>query len=64
MAPRKFEFEIGVSRLEAMRAVVAALDDEGLKIAVGDNGRMNDINTVIVGGRKVMVVPGHRVVAK
>lgn len=61
---RRFIFDPDVPLYAAIRAIVAALDDEGLALTQSDNARMSDITSVIVDGRKVVIVPAHRITSK
>lgn len=58
---RAFLFDTGVSLGDAIRAIKAGLDDEGLRLTQGDNARQQ-ITSVIEGGKKVVLVPKHRIV--
>jgi hypothetical protein len=57
---RKFEFETNVSFGAIMRTIVAALADEGL--VLHDGNSRDRVSTVIIGGRKVAIVPNSRIV--
>lgn len=59
--PYTFDFDVDVSRAEAIRVIVAALEEDGLQLTESDNTPGSDINTVIVGGFKRVIVPAHRV---
>lgn len=61
---RAFDFNPSVTRAEAIRAIVAALDDEGLRLTDNDNSRFGDITTVLVGGVKRVLVPAHRITTR
>jgi len=61
---RRFVFDRDVTRGEAIRAIVAALDDEELTLTDSDNGRYSAITTVLVDGQKVVLVPAHRIVRR
>jgi hypothetical protein len=62
MTARTFDFAPSVSLVEAIRLISIALDDEGLALTVNDNGSASRITSVLVGGRKRVIVPGHRIV--
>ncbi len=64
MRPRYFDFPRQTARHEAIRAIVAALDDEGLMLNDSDNGTATSITTVLVDGVKRVVVPSSRIVPK
>ena len=59
---RYFDFDRSTTRAEAIRAIVAALADEGLALTDSDNGTASRITTVLVDGVKRVVVPRHRIV--
>ena len=59
---RYFDFDPTVTRGEGIRAIVAALADEGLALTASDNGTGSAITTVLIDGCKRFVVPGHRIV--
>lgn len=61
---RRFIFDPDVPLYAAIRAIVAALDDEGLALTQSDNGSGSDITSVLVDGRKVVFVPEHRITKK
>lgn len=56
---RNFDFPRETSRSEAIRAVVAALDDEDLVLL--DAGASGPITTVLVDGVKRVIVPSWRI---
>ena len=58
---RPFAFDLDVSMGDAIRTIKAALDDEGLRLTQGDNARQQ-ITSVVSGGKKVVLVPKHRIV--
>lgn len=60
---RTFDFDPSVSRAEAIRLIVAALDDEGLVLTDNDNSTFGGITTVLVDGVKRVLVPAHRITA-
>lgn len=62
--PRRFIFDPDVPLYAAIRAIVAALDDEGLALTQSDNARFSGITSVLVDGRKVVIVPAHRITKK
>lgn len=61
---RRFEFEVGTTWSDAMRTVVAALDDEGLVISEGGQHPLARITSVIVDRKLVLVVPAFRITPK
>lgn len=56
---RKFEFATDVSYGQIMKTIVAALDDEGLRLT--DTNTPDRITTVITGGMKVAILPLSRI---
>lgn len=58
---RYFDFDPTTTRAEAIRAIVAALADEGLVLTDSDNSASGRITTVLVDGVKRVVVPVHRI---
>lgn len=59
---RKYEMEVTTSYEAGLQLIRAALDDEGL--ALGPKaGSMDNVRTVIVGGRKVFFVPESRIMS-
>ena len=58
--PRTFDVDRSLSRAEALRVIVAALDDEGLALTVSDTAGV--ITTVLVDGIKRVIIPAHRIV--
>jgi len=64
MKPYVFDFDRDVTRGQAIRAIVSALDDDGLRLTESDNATGSRINTYLIGGVKRVVVPPHRIVRK
>lgn len=60
-APRVFDFEPTTQLFEAIRAIQAALEDEGLTLTDSDNGTASRITSVLVDGFKRVIVPAHRI---
>lgn len=56
---RVFDFDPPVPFWEVMRAIVAALADEGLRL--NDSNAPDHVRTVIVDGRKLAIVPLSRI---
>ena len=59
-----FDFDRDVTRGQAIRAIVSALDDDGLRLTESDNATGSRINTYLIDGAKRVVVPAHRIVRK
>jgi hypothetical protein len=57
---RPFLFDLDVTLRDAIRTIKAALDDEDLRLTEPDNARQQ-IVSVISGGKKVVLVPKHRI---
>lgn len=62
--PRSFDFDRETTLPDAIRAIVAALDDEGLALTDSDNSMHGHITSVLVDGVKRVIVPSHRIVRK
>lgn len=58
---RAFDFPRATARHDAIRVIVAALADEGLRLTDSDNSPGSTITTVIVDGIKRVLVPAHRI---
>ena len=61
---RRFDFDPATPLWQAIRAIVSALDDEGLTLTDSDNGTASGITSVLVDGVKRVLVPAHRIVRK
>ena len=61
---RTFDFPVSTPMAEAIRGIVAALDDEGLRLTDSDNGTASRITSVVTDGVKLVIVPAHRILSK
>lgn len=62
--PYVFDFDRSVTLPAAIRIIVAALEDDGLALTASDNSRFGGITSVLVDGRKRVLVPAYRVVRR
>lgn len=62
--PYVYDFEPDVPLSQAIRIIVAALDDDGLALTASDNTTHGGITSVLINGRKRVLVPAYRVVRK
>jgi len=62
--PYRYDFDADTPLWLAIRLIVASLDDDGLALTASDNTRYGAITSVLIDGRKRVLVPAHRVVRK
>jgi hypothetical protein len=64
MSVRYFDFDPKTTLGTAIRTIVAALDDEDLRLNDSDNATTSRITSVLIDGKKRVIVPTSRISPK